>query len=182
MRKKPLSKTTCDIQARFFEAIDMLIAQMQISSLDFFCYKYGLLKPKYYQIKSGKNQNDSRYAIHIDIDALTYLVCDYDVSAEWLLTGEGGMFKNRDIGVTSPLYMVSYDPQYGKEHEAIPPYDRITLQEACEFLNKSKNQVYQLTHNKNIPYGILARKIVFSKHELQHWMKTQINHKKVLVS
>ena len=29
----------------------------------------------------------------IDIDALSYLVADYKVSADWLLRGKGGMFR-----------------------------------------------------------------------------------------
>ena len=61
-----------------------------------FCDRYGLLRPKYVYVKSGMNDDDPRYAKHIDIEALAYLVRDYGVSAEWLLTGDGKLFKKVD--------------------------------------------------------------------------------------
>jgi hypothetical protein len=203
MRKKPLSKTAKDIQGRFFEAINALINIGIIRGLQTFCEQYDLLREKYAQVKSGKNEDDPRLAKHIDIEALAYLVRDYGVSAEWLLLGRGGTFRpgtileNKDTNfvkmlrnvdkedncLANPLYLESYNPRYGKEHEPIPIYDRMSFQEACELLNKSKNHVYNnLVVKRKIPYGRFAHKIVFSRYELQHWMKTQKDHKAVLIN
>jgi transcriptional regulator with XRE-family HTH domain len=87
MNCKTISTTTQEIQDRFFEAMNELIAQEKIS-MRYFCRKYDLNRIKYLRLKAGNRG----YKV-IDIDALTYLSKDYNVSAEWLLTGDGNMFK-----------------------------------------------------------------------------------------
>ena len=90
MDPRPVRPEAAKIQSRFFKAMDSLIRKNKISALNEFCLKYGLHKSKYYELRDGGHYK------FIDIDALTYLVKDYGISADWLLTGRGGMFKMTD--------------------------------------------------------------------------------------
>ena len=97
MEPKTIRPKAKEIQARFFQAVDMLIESGKIKSLQAFCDQYGLHRPKYSNIRSySKDQTKlgTGYKF-IDIDALAYLVGDYGVSSDWLLLGKGGMFTNR---------------------------------------------------------------------------------------
>jgi hypothetical protein len=87
MDPRPIRPVAAEIQNRFFKALNVLIRQGKIHTLNSFCLKYGLHKSKYYELRDGGNYK------FIDIDALNYLVKDYGVSADWLLTGKGTMFK-----------------------------------------------------------------------------------------
>jgi len=83
------------IQARFFEALEMLIESNELSGLKAFCDTYELHRPKYSNIRTylrDKNKPGTGYKL-IDIDALAYLVRDFNVSSDWLLLGKGGMFR-----------------------------------------------------------------------------------------
>lgn len=100
METKKISPVTNAIHERFFQAIEELAKTGKIGDerggLQSFCVKYGYYKNKYSNIRSKINNPEfvSRYKV-IDIDVLYYLVRDYGVSAEWLLTGKGNMFKNK---------------------------------------------------------------------------------------
>ena len=93
MEAKTISPHTKEVQRRFFEALDRLKEQDKIAGLQTFCTNYNLHKAKYSNIRSAirKPEHDGRYKF-IDIDALFYLVKDFGVSANWLLTGRGEMF------------------------------------------------------------------------------------------
>jgi hypothetical protein len=94
MEVKKISQTTIDIQVRFFQAINMLIAQKKLRGMKTFCGNYDFSKAKYTNLKNAMlpPHRESKYKL-IDIEALHHIVKDYGVSAEWLLTGSGGMFK-----------------------------------------------------------------------------------------
>lgn len=96
MESKIVRPKAKEVQQRFFQAIDMLISSRRISGLKTFCSDYQLHRPKYSNIKNHLEDpaGGTGYKF-IDIDALSYIVEDYEVSAEWLLTGKGGMFKNQ---------------------------------------------------------------------------------------
>lgn len=97
MESKIVRPKAKEIQARFFQAIDMLIESGKIKSLNAFCEQYGLHRPKYSNIRSyskDETKLGTGYKF-IDIDALSYLVTDYGVSSDWLLTGKGGMFSRK---------------------------------------------------------------------------------------
>ncbi len=84
------------IQSRFFQAIDLLIESGKIKSLQSFCADYGLHRPKYSNLRTRAKDNTkigTGYKF-IDIDSLAYLVQDFGISADWLLTGKGGMFRS----------------------------------------------------------------------------------------
>lgn len=92
MKAKTVSVQTQGVQRRFFEAIDLLVAQGKLAGLQTFCDEHGLHRAKYSNLRSGlrKTEHDSRYRL-IDIDALIYIVKNYGIGAEWLLTGNGKM-------------------------------------------------------------------------------------------
>jgi hypothetical protein len=97
MEVKKIRPTSKAIQERFFQALNKCIEKKKIESLASFCRDHDLNRPRYVKLRKitlnpevipeGKNYK------FIDIDALNYLVKDGDVSAEWLLTGRGEVFK-----------------------------------------------------------------------------------------
>lgn len=95
MKSKPIRPAINDIQRRFFQAIDILIGSDKIASLQAFCNDYGLHRPKYSNIRSFVYDHSKKWTGYklIDIDALAYIVSDYGISSDWLLTGKGGMFR-----------------------------------------------------------------------------------------
>lgn len=94
MESKTVRPAAGAIQKRFFEALNMLISQGKIKGLQTFCKDYELHKPKYSRLRTSIQDPDRESAYKfIDIDAPAYLVKDYGISADWLLTGRGGMFK-----------------------------------------------------------------------------------------
>jgi len=82
-----ISKEGVAITKRFFQAIDMLQMQHTIRGLQTFTREHGLNR---WNMITLKESPDIRV---LKPECLAYLVQDYDVSAEWLLTGVGPMFK-----------------------------------------------------------------------------------------
>lgn len=78
-----------EITVRFFEAIDMIIAQKRMRGLQTFTSKYGLNHRNFCKTKNN--------ILRIKQEWLTYLVRDFDVSARWLLTGKGRIFSKEII-------------------------------------------------------------------------------------
>lgn len=94
MNAKVIRPQLYDIQKRFIEAINLLIDSGKIKSLAAFCEKYELHRPRYSNIKNHfKDPSKGTGYKLIDTDALAFLVKDYGISADWLLLGQGGMFK-----------------------------------------------------------------------------------------
>ncbi|KAA6300972.1 MAG: hypothetical protein EZS26_002864 [Candidatus Ordinivivax streblomastigis] len=84
------------IQRRFFEALDMMIDSGKTNGLLTFCKDHNLNRVKYSNIRTEmRNPNAAKATNYkvIDLDALTYLCEDFNVSSDWLLLGKGGMFK-----------------------------------------------------------------------------------------
>lgn len=95
MEPKIIRPKALEIQKRFFEALDLLIESGKIKGLKTFCDEYGLHRPKYSNLRTATKDPDNPGTGYkfIDIDALSYLVADYKVSADWLLRGKGGIFR-----------------------------------------------------------------------------------------
>ena len=84
-----LSPDVLPINRRFFEALDVLKSRRELGGIHGFASKYGVATSNLYTIKT-KEQGA------IKVEFLMYLVRDFNLSAQWLLTGEGNMFKGRD--------------------------------------------------------------------------------------
>lgn len=74
------------ITKRFFLALDVLITQKRIRGLNTFTTKYDM---NYWNLCTLRKDPNIRV---LKPECLSYLVRDFDVSAEWLLTGSGSMF------------------------------------------------------------------------------------------
>ncbi|GAB3973872.1 hypothetical protein GCM10028806_28640 [Spirosoma terrae] len=78
------------INKRFFQAIDELVKRRQMRGKNTFVSRYGLNKGNFYQLRVNPDRS-------FELAYLTWLVKDYGVSSQWLLTGEGEMFSKRYI-------------------------------------------------------------------------------------
>lgn len=82
-----LSTEDVAVTKRFFQALSILEQKKCIRGLQTFTRTYGL---NYWNMTTIKKEPGKRV---FKPGCLTYLVRDFGVSAEWLLTGEGQMFK-----------------------------------------------------------------------------------------
>lgn len=73
------------IVGRFFEALTWLKESRQIRGLKTFTDRYGINRRSMRRLQLTPGTNDFKAAW------LTFLVRDYGISAQWLLTGEGKM-------------------------------------------------------------------------------------------
>lgn len=74
------------ITKRFFLAIDVLITQKKIRGLNTFTTMHDI---NYWNLCTLRSDPSIRV---LKPEFLTYLVSDFGISAEWLLTGVGSMF------------------------------------------------------------------------------------------
>lgn len=77
------------VVARFFEAIYRLKADKVIRGKQTFTRKYGINRWNFNTLEKEPERDIFQAAW------LTYLVRDYNVSARWLLTGEGEFYARR---------------------------------------------------------------------------------------
>jgi hypothetical protein len=94
--KKSINPQAIEIQKRFFDALDLLIDTKQCGGLQTFCKEHELNRAKYSNIRTEMRNPEmakpTNYKV-IDLDALTYLCKDFNVSPDWLLLNKGDMFK-----------------------------------------------------------------------------------------
>lgn len=75
------------IVGRFFEALDMLIESKKIRGKQTFTKKYGINRWNLITLEKDNSRDIFQVAW------LSHMVKDFNISAEWLLTGRGGMLK-----------------------------------------------------------------------------------------
>lgn len=75
------------VTKRFFEAINMLKEQKRIRGLQTFTNAHNINR---WNVNTVKAEPETRV---LKPEWMVFLVQDYNISAEWLLTGKGGMFK-----------------------------------------------------------------------------------------
>jgi len=74
------------IVGRFFEALNMLIESKKIRGKQTFIKKYGINRWNLLTLEKDNSRDIFQVAW------LSHMVKDFNISAEWLLTGKGGMF------------------------------------------------------------------------------------------
>ena len=84
-----ISKEGIDITNRFFEAIDMLKAQKVIRGLQTFTTKYDINRWNMNTVKWNPERS------MLKPEWMAYIVRDFGISADWLITGRGGMFTKK---------------------------------------------------------------------------------------
>lgn len=83
-----VSKEAIQINRRFFEAIDALKRRKELAGIYGFALRYNVVLGNLYTIKSQERGT-------VKAEYLMFLVRDFGISAQWLLTGEGDMFKQK---------------------------------------------------------------------------------------
>lgn len=74
-----------DITGRFFEALQSLIKLGKVEGVQPFCRDLGVDKRNFYAQMRDHSRNI------IKSSWLSFMVREYGISANWLLTGRGGM-------------------------------------------------------------------------------------------
>lgn len=82
-----ISQEGININRRFFEALQMLIEMKVIRGVQTFTTEYGINRRNLLTVRKKPDVSV------IKQEWLYYLVNGYGVSAEWLITGRGPMFK-----------------------------------------------------------------------------------------
>ncbi|MCL2598093.1 MAG: helix-turn-helix domain containing protein [Paludibacter sp.] len=75
------------IVGRFFEALYDLKARKVIRGKQTFTRKYGINNRNFWLLEQDKSRDI------LQLEWIAHLVNDFGVSAEWILTGKGYMFK-----------------------------------------------------------------------------------------
>lgn len=75
------------ITNRFFVALKQLIDDGKLKGKQTFCTKYGINRRNMYQLEKNLEKDIFQVAW------FGYLVKDFNVSSDWLLTGEGSFYR-----------------------------------------------------------------------------------------
>lgn len=81
------SQDSQKIVNRFFEALHILKTCGMIRGVKTFTDRYGINRRNLYQLERNPEKDILQLAW------LAYLIVDYNISAMWLLTGEGDVFR-----------------------------------------------------------------------------------------
>lgn len=92
MARLSINPCAHEIQERFFLALDTVIKLSKIDCLSSFCRRNSLNRVKYSRMRNSAT-HESNYKL-IDIDALSAICRDFNVSPEWLLLGQGKMLSD----------------------------------------------------------------------------------------
>lgn len=77
------------IIGRFFAALYRLKGERKFRGIQTFCHAHDINRRNLYKLEHNIETNDGIF----NPAWLTYLVRDHDVSAHWLLTGEGSFYR-----------------------------------------------------------------------------------------
>ena len=94
MSKTAVTDEGAAITIRFFHTLDVLRQRRMIRGLQTFTRAYGL---NYWNVSTLKK---NPYEHFLKPEYLAFLVQDYGVSAEYLLTGVGSMFSDKETAAT----------------------------------------------------------------------------------
>lgn len=104
-----ISNEGIDITKRFFEAIDMLKAQGRIRGLQTFTNEYDINRWNLNKVKANPDTS------FLKTEWIYYLCKNYNISAEWIILGTGGMLKQgQHEAEPSPCEQNNIDNLIGK--------------------------------------------------------------------
>lgn len=86
------TEITKQIICRFFDALDFIVEKKTIRGIKTYCDAYGIDRRNLY------NQRKNLDRGWFQASWLYPLVTVYNISAEWLITGKGGMFNKDNKG------------------------------------------------------------------------------------
>lgn len=75
------------INKRFFQALDFIVASRVIRGEATFCNEHNIDRRNLLKVR--QNQSIQR----VRIEWIYYLVSDFNISADWIFTGNGKLFK-----------------------------------------------------------------------------------------
>ena len=79
-----------EIIDRFFEALDFLIANKQIRGIKTFTERYGINRWNFNTVRKERHRDI------FQLSWLSYMINDFGISAEWLMSGKGGMLSKKE--------------------------------------------------------------------------------------
>ena len=83
------NKDSVDIIERFFIAIETMKRDRVLGGLTPFCERYAIDRRNVYKLKEDKSRDI------FQTGWLLYLVRDFGISADWLLTGSGDFYREK---------------------------------------------------------------------------------------
>lgn len=81
------------VNQRFIDCVNFLIKTKKAPSKSFLAEKFNISTSKFSEILNKR--------MNVGIDLLIVLASDFNISSDWLLTGEGSMLKNPEVVVSS---------------------------------------------------------------------------------
>lgn len=95
-----------EVSDRFIEAYERLLSDGRVNDQKTFAAKIGISPSMVTEINKGRSR--------VGTTAIQNIVLSYNISPEWLLTGNGSMFKGAsENSPTEPEPIVSYNPNIG---------------------------------------------------------------------
>lgn len=83
------TQITKNVMERFYSALDAIIAKGDLRGVKTFCTRYNIDRRNFLAQRKDLNRG------WFQVSWLYPMVTDFGISAEWLLTGSGRMFKNQ---------------------------------------------------------------------------------------
>ncbi len=84
--KREYTNETLEIMKRFYEAVDMLIAQKRIRGIQTYCTLTKIDRRHYYEQRKEVSRG------YFQMSWMLPLIKEFGVSSDWLLLNRGGMF------------------------------------------------------------------------------------------
>ena len=82
------------VNQRFINCINFLIESKKVPSKSFLAKTFNISNPKFSEILNNR--------MNVGVDILMILVSEFNISSEWLLTGQGEMLKNAPTSEPAP--------------------------------------------------------------------------------
>ena len=82
------------VNQKFINCINFLIESKKVPSKSFLAKTFNISNPKFSEILNNR--------MNVGVDILMILVSEFNISSEWLLTGQGEMLKNAPTSEPAP--------------------------------------------------------------------------------